>query len=77
MENKKQITVEIIDGPVIGKKIITLEKIDEKKTRINVKWDIHMKGFMGLFTIFVKKNILKGTEDALGRISNKAIENKT
>jgi len=77
IENKKQITVEIIDGPVIGKKIITLEKIDENKTRINVKWDIHMKGFMGLFTIFVKKHILKGTEDALGRISNKAVEKKT
>ena len=25
---------------------MTLEEINENKTRINVKWDIHMKGFL-------------------------------
>ncbi len=75
--NKNQITIEIIEGPVIGGKIITLEKINEDNTRINVKWDIHMKGFMKLFTIFVKKHILKGTEEAINRITNKAAEKKT
>ena len=31
---------------------------------------------MGLFSIFVKKHILKGTEEALSRIANKATEQK-
>ena len=75
--DKNQITTEIIDGPVIGKKIVTLEKIDENKSRINVKWDIHVKGYAGLFSFFVKKHILKGTKEALARIANKAIEKQS
>jgi hypothetical protein len=35
-----------------------------------------MKGFMGLFLIFVKKHILKGTEEALLRIADKTTEQK-
>ncbi|MDP8905900.1 MAG: SRPBCC family protein [Thermoproteota archaeon] len=72
-----QTTTEIIEGPLIGCKTITLDKIDENNTRINVKWDIHLKGFLGPFTIFVKKHILKGTEEALNRISYKIIEKQT
>jgi len=30
-----------------------------------------MKGLMSLFTFFIKKHILKGTDDALERIANK------
>jgi ribosome-associated toxin RatA of RatAB toxin-antitoxin module len=74
LHDKDQIATEIIDGPVVGKKIVTLEKIDENKSRINVKWDIHMKGYMALFSFFVKKHILKGTQEALVRIANKAME---
>ena len=71
---KYQTTTEIIEGPLIGSKTITLDKIDENNTRINVKWDIHLNGFLGPFTIFVKKHILKGTEEALNRITHKIIE---
>ena len=74
--NKNQITIQIVEGPIIGRKTIILEEINKNKTRINVKWDIHMKGFMGLFSIFVKKHILKGTEEALSRIADKATEQK-
>jgi hypothetical protein len=72
LNDKDQITTEIVEGPIIGKKTIKLEKIDEGKSRINVSWDIHMKGYMGLFSFFVKKHILKGTQEALDRIANKA-----
>jgi hypothetical protein len=74
--NKNQITIQMVEGPIIGRKTIILEEINENKTRINVKWDIHMKGFMRLFSIFVKKHILKGTEEALSRIADKATEQK-
>jgi archaellum component FlaG (FlaF/FlaG flagellin family) len=74
--NKNQITIQIVEGPIIGIKTITLEEVNENKTRINVKWDVHMNGFMRLFSIFVKKHILKGTKQALSRIANKATEQK-
>ena len=72
--NIYQIDIQIIGGPIIGKKTITLEKIDESNTKINAKWNIHLKGISRFFTIFIKKHILKGTEEALGRISKKATE---
>jgi len=67
--NKNKITIEMVEGPLIGRKTITLEKLDENITRINVVWDIHMKGLLNIFTIFVKKHILKGTVDAIARIA--------
>ena len=74
---KYQTTTEIVEGPLIGWKTITLDKIDEDNTRINVKWDIHLKGFLGPFTIIVKRHILKGTEEALNRITYKTMEKQT
>jgi hypothetical protein len=72
--NKNKIKIEIIEGPIHGEKIITLEKIDTDSTKIVVTWNIHLKGAMaGLFTIFIKKHILKGTKEALERISSKSI----
>jgi hypothetical protein len=73
--NKKyQIDIQIIEGPILGKKIISLENIDKNKTRINVIWDILLNGFARFFTWVLKKHILKGTEEALGRISKMATE---
>ena len=74
---KYQTTTEIVEGPLVGRKTITLDKIDENNTRRNVKWDIHLNGFLGPFTIIVKKHILKGTEEALNRITHKTIEKQT
>jgi hypothetical protein len=36
-----------------------------------VEWDIRLSGFYGIFTEMIKKHILKGTEEALERISEK------
>lgn len=72
--SKNKINIEIVKGPIQGKKTITLEKIQTNLTRITVKWDIHLTGTMRLFTMFIKKHILKGTKEALVRISNKATE---
>jgi ribosome-associated toxin RatA of RatAB toxin-antitoxin module len=73
--NKNKIKIEIIEGPIHGEKTITLEKIDTDSTKIAVIWNINLKGAMaGLFTIFIKKHILKGTKEALERISSKSIE---
>ena len=68
---RKQITIVITEGPIVGKKTITLTKIDTEKCEIKVDWDIHMKGLMSLFTLFIRKHILEGTDEALKRIAKK------
>jgi hypothetical protein len=67
----KQITIAIREGPIVGTKIINVTKIDTEKCEIRVDWNIHMKGLMSLFTFFIKKHILKGTDEALERIAKK------
>ena len=68
---RKQITIVIIEGPIVGTKTIILTKIDAEKCEIKVDWDIHMKGLMSLFTLFIRKHILEGTDEALKRIAKK------
>jgi len=61
---RKQITMVIKDGPIVGTNVINLTKIDAEKSEIKVDWDIHMKGLMSLFTFLIKEHILKGTDEA-------------
>jgi carbon monoxide dehydrogenase subunit G len=70
-DDKKSINIEIIEGPIRGRKTITLKTIKNHTTRIDVEWDIRLSGFYGIFTGMIKKHILKGTEEALERISEK------
>ncbi len=58
-----------MEGPIKGKKAITLTTIENNTTRINVEWDIKVNGIFGIFSGMIKKHILKGTEEALDRIS--------
>ena len=67
----KQITIAIREGPIVGTKIIKVTKIDTEKCEISVDWNINIKGLMSLFTFFIKKHILKGTDEALERIAKK------
>jgi ribosome-associated toxin RatA of RatAB toxin-antitoxin module len=71
LDNKKSINVEIIQGPIRGKKTIAIKTIKDHTTRIDVEWDIKINGLYGIFTGMIKKHILKGTEEALERISEK------
>ena len=63
--------MDIIEGPIKGKKTIALKTIENDTTRINVEWDIMINGLFGIFTGMIKKHILKGTEETLERISEK------
>ncbi|HKU82442.1 MAG TPA: SRPBCC family protein [Candidatus Nitrosocosmicus sp.] len=68
---QKQIVTVIREGPIVGTKIINLTRINAKECEIKVEWDVHVKGLMSLFTFYIKKHILKGTNDALERIAKK------
>ncbi|MEM0364111.1 MAG: SRPBCC family protein [Candidatus Nitrosocaldus sp.] len=67
----KKVDTNILDGPMIGHKIVTLTDLNGK-TRIDVLWDIRLKGMLSIFSSMVKGHIEEGTKDALERISNDA-----
>jgi ribosome-associated toxin RatA of RatAB toxin-antitoxin module len=69
LDPKNSVNIKIMEGPIKGKKSITLTTIENNTTRINVEWDIKVNGIFGIFTGMIKKHILKGTEEALDRIS--------
>ncbi|MEM3103484.1 MAG: SRPBCC family protein [Candidatus Nitrosocaldus sp.] len=67
----KKVDTNILDGPMIGHKIMTLTDLNGK-TRIDVLWDIRLKGMLSIFSSMVKGHIEEGTKDALERISSDA-----
>ena len=71
LDNKKSINIEVTQGAIKGKKTIALKAIKNGTTRIDVEWDIKINGIYRVFTGMIKKHILKGTEEALERISEK------
>lgn len=70
---KKSINIEIMEGPIKGKKTIELSNIDDNSIRIDVEWNIKINGLFVIFTQIIKKHILNGTQEALERISKKVI----
>ena len=71
LDNKKSINIDIIQGPIRGRKTIILKTVKDHTTRIDVEWDIRLSGFYGIFTGMIKKHVLRGAEEALERISEK------
>lgn len=67
---KNSVKKKITDGAIMGTKNIVLTPIGTNKTRVDVQWNISIKGIFGLFRGLIKKHISDGTEDALQRISN-------
>ncbi|MDQ6865390.1 MAG: SRPBCC family protein [Thermoproteota archaeon] len=55
LDVKKSIKVEILEGPIKGKKTIALNTIENNITRIDVEWDIKIDGLFGIFTGMIKK----------------------
>lgn len=71
LDPKKSINIEIMEGPIKGKKTIALSNIENNSTRIDVEWNIKINGLFVIFTQIIKKHILSGTQEALERISKK------
>jgi len=57
--NKKSINVEILEGPIRGKKTIVLKTIKNHTTTIDVVWDIKVDGLYGIFSGMIKKHGLE------------------
>jgi carbon monoxide dehydrogenase subunit G len=69
LDPKNSVKKKIIDGPITGTKDITVTPLAANKTRVDVQWDITVRGFFGLFRGRIKRHISQGTQDALDRIS--------
>ena len=69
LDPKNSVIIKIVEGPIKGKKDITLTAIENNTTRINVEWNIRVSGLFGIFSGMIRKHMLKGTEEALERIS--------
>jgi ribosome-associated toxin RatA of RatAB toxin-antitoxin module len=54
------------------KKSVNIKITNNNTTRIDVQWDIKVKGFFRMFAGVIKKHISEGTEDALERIAKVA-----
>ena len=53
----ESITTDITEGPLKGKKVVVINRDDEKASVVDVEWDIRLSGFMGIFSRMVKKHI--------------------
>lgn len=70
---KSRIDVKFTEGIIVGSKTITLEE-DGDHVILGTRWDITMRGVMGVFAGMIKGHIRGGTEGALRAIREKAEE---
>ena len=70
---KKSVEIMITQGPIRGTKTVLPNPLENRKTRVDVVWNIKLSGLLGVFTGMVKKHIAEGTNEALFRIA-KAVE---
>jgi ribosome-associated toxin RatA of RatAB toxin-antitoxin module len=73
LDAKNSVKKKILNGPITGTKDIKITPLAANKTRVDVRWNITVRGFFGLFRGRVKKHISQGTRDALDRISTAVI----
>lgn len=59
LDNKKPISIEILEGLMRGKKTIVLKTIKNHTTTIDAVWDIKINGLYGIFSGLIKKAYLK------------------
>jgi Polyketide cyclase / dehydrase and lipid transport len=69
LDAKNSVKKKILNGPITGTKDIKITSLAANKTRVDVQWNITVRGFFGLFRGRVKKHVSQGTREALDRIS--------
>jgi hypothetical protein len=68
---KKFVEVKMTEGPMIGTRVTTLTPMTDSRTRVDVSWRIQFR--VPIFVRgMVKREVEKGTENALERIAEEA-----
>jgi carbon monoxide dehydrogenase subunit G len=65
-------TLTMTKGPVLGTRRMTLTRVGKNRTRIDVDWDVEMKGVPGFALGFAKAGISEATGKALSEIAEDA-----
>ena len=66
---KKSIHLTMIDGPLRGSREITLVPLGERRTKIDVSWDIQFSAIPDFAQGFVRSRLEEGTREALDKIA--------
>ena len=69
---KKSIHLTMIDGPLRGSREITLVPLGERRTKIDVSWNIQFSAIPDFAKGFVRSRLEEGTREALDRIAKAA-----
>jgi len=68
---KKSVEVKMTEGPMIGTRLVTLSPLADSNTRVDVSWKVVLR--VPIFVrAMVKREVEKGTEEALKRIAKEA-----
>jgi ribosome-associated toxin RatA of RatAB toxin-antitoxin module len=71
LDPKTSVEVKMTEGPLIGTRIVTLTPLTDSSTRVEVSWRIEFR-VPAFVRGMVRREVEKGTEDALSRIANEA-----
>ncbi len=69
----KSTTLTMTKGPMLGTRKISLSKIAEDRTKIDINWEFEMKGVPGFAVGFVEDSISDVTEKSLECIAEQAV----
>jgi ribosome-associated toxin RatA of RatAB toxin-antitoxin module len=69
---KESIQLTMIDGPLRGSREIKLTPLGERRTKIDVSWDIQFSEIPVFAQGFVRSRLEEGTREALDRIARAA-----
>jgi len=69
---KKSIHLTMIDGPLRGSREITIVPLGERRTKIDVSWNIQFSATPDFAQGFVRSRLEEGTREALDRIAKAA-----
>jgi ribosome-associated toxin RatA of RatAB toxin-antitoxin module len=69
---KKSIHLTMIDGPLRGSREITLVPLGERRTKIDVSWNIQFSAIPDFAQGFARSRLEEGTREALDRIAKAA-----
>jgi hypothetical protein len=72
LEPPNTVLTRIVNGPIIGTKLVKLQDIAEHQCLLEVIWDVKARGLVSLLNFIIKKHISKGTLRAIERIANEA-----
>jgi carbon monoxide dehydrogenase subunit G len=70
--DQRSTTLTMIKGPMLGTRRITLTRVEKNRTRIDVDWDVEIKGVPGFALGFAKASVSEATGKALSEIAEDA-----